>query len=234
LTFLECAVIVLVGIYKMKSKIDTRFFGSTRGQIVRLMRGTSRTVEELASTLGLTDNAVRAHLATLERDELVKLQGVRRGARKPHFTYQLTRAAEDLFPKAYGPLVNMLIAVLKEKLTSRELREVLRETGRKLAPLKIKSISKNAGLSERAHEAVELLEALGGAPRLEKDGEKFVIQSSSCPLAAAVESHPEACTVAEALVARITGAHVREKCNKSEIPPRCSFEITEKKRAGAS
>ena len=216
----------------MKTKgIDTRFFNSTRGQIVRLMRGAALTVEDLAASLGLTDNAVRAHLTTLERDGLVKLEGVRRGSRKPHFTYALTPAAEDLFPKSYDSLVTVLLGVLKEKVTPRELREVLREVGRKLAGLKITKVSKDSGLAARTREAVELLEALGGAPRMETDGDKFRIQSASCPLAAAVESHPEACSVAEALVAQVTGANVREKCNKTEMPPRCSFEISKKKGA---
>jgi predicted ArsR family transcriptional regulator len=62
-----------------KTKIGERFFGSTRGRLVRLLRGAARTVEELAAALALTDNAVRAHLATLERDGLVQQAGVRRG-----------------------------------------------------------------------------------------------------------------------------------------------------------
>ena len=209
--------------------IDTRFFNSTRGQIVRLLRGNALTVEDLAASLGLTDNAVRAHLTTLERDGLVKLEGVRRGSRKPHFTYALTPLAEDLFPKSYDSLMTVLLGVLKEKVTPKELKEVLREVGRKLAGLKITKVSKDSGLAARTREAVELLEALGGAPRMETDGDKFRIQSSSCPIAAAVESHPEACSVAEALVAQVTGANVREKCNKTEMPPRCSFEISKKK-----
>ena len=195
------------------------------------MRGTALTVEDLAASLGLTDNAVRAHLTTLERDGLVKLEGVRRGSRKPHFTYGLTPAAEDLFPKSYDSLVTVLLDVLKEKVTPRQLRELLREVGRKLARLSIKSVSHDSRLSARTREAVELLEAMGGAPRMESDGDKFLIESTSCPLAAAVESHPEACAVAEALVAEVTGANVREKCNKTQTPPRCSFEITKKKGA---
>lgn len=211
-------------------KISNRFFNSTRGQIVRLMRGTARTVEELAASLGLTDNAVRAQLTTLERDGLVRMQGVRRGARKPHFTYVLTRAAEDLFPKSYDALLNMLLTVLKGRMTPSELKDVLRELGRKVAKLKMKSPPDGSGLAARSREAVELLEALGGAPRMEKDGDKIIIQSASCPLATAVESHSEVCSVAEALIAEVTGAQVRECCNKTEIPPRCSFVITEKRK----
>ena len=56
-----------------------RFLDSTRGQVATLLRRGSRTVEELAVELGLTDNAVRNHLALLERDGVVRQVGVRRG-----------------------------------------------------------------------------------------------------------------------------------------------------------
>ena len=212
------------------TKSGNRFFGSTRGQIVRLMRGSPRTVEDLAASLDLTDNAVRAHLTTLERDGLVSQAGQRRGTRKPHFTYVLTPAGEDLFPKSYDAVLNVLLGVLKEKVTVRELKQALREVGTTLARLKIKRVSDDSGLLGRAREAVELLEALGGAPKLETNGGKLSIQSASCPLATAVESHPEVCSVAEALIAQVTGAHVRERCSKTEIPPRCSFEISTKRK----
>ncbi|HEX7176746.1 MAG TPA: ArsR family transcriptional regulator, partial [Pyrinomonadaceae bacterium] len=78
------------------TKLDERFFDSTRGRIVSLLRDGSKTVNDLASKLELTDNAVRAHLLTLERDGLVRQSGVQRGARKPHFAYELTAEAERL------------------------------------------------------------------------------------------------------------------------------------------
>src|ERR671912_344819 len=112
-----------------RTKFDKRFFDSTRGRLVTLLRGATKTVNELAAELGLTDNAVRAHLLSLERDGLIKQSGIQRGTRKPHFAYQLTEEAEQLFPKAYDALLNQLIAVLKERLTPSALEEVLREVG---------------------------------------------------------------------------------------------------------
>ena len=113
--------------------MDRRFFESTRGQIVTLLRSSACTVDELAEKLNLTDNAVRAHLATLERDGLVRQSGLRRGLRKPHFTYVLTDAADRVFPKAYDALLNQLIAVLKNRLSPAEIEGVLREVGRAVA-----------------------------------------------------------------------------------------------------
>ncbi len=56
----------------MATSLDQKFLESTRGRIVALLRRSGRTVEELARALGLTDNGARAHLATLERDGIVR------------------------------------------------------------------------------------------------------------------------------------------------------------------
>src|SRR5215210_1437088 len=116
-----------------KMAFDRRFFASTRGRIVLLLRRASRTVDELARELELTDNAVRAHLATLERDGLVRQQGVRRGPGKPSYSYELTPEAARLFPKAHGVMLGHLLDVLSERIGPADLDEMLRTVGRRIA-----------------------------------------------------------------------------------------------------
>lgn len=191
--------------------------------MVTLLRGTTKTVNELAQELELTDNAVRAHLLSLERDGLVKQSGIQRGTRKPHFAYQLTEESEHLFPKAYDALLNQLIAVLKERLKPSALEDVLREVGRSLAGSQ-DAHQKNGNLKNRLDKALTALEALGGAARIEKEQKSVFICSESCPLAAAVAEHPEVCNLAEALLSEIIGIEVRERCDR-ESSPRCRFEV---------
>lgn len=202
--------------------MDKRFFESTRGQIVTILRGSPCTVDELAEKLNLTDNAVRAHLATLERDGVVRQTGLRRGPRKPHFTYALTEDADKLFPKAYDALLNQLIAVLKTRLQPAEIEDVLREVGRAIAA--DAAPGKEGSLEGRVQTALKVLEAIGGAAEAEKEGDKIVIRSSGCPLAAAVNVHPEVCRLAETLVAEIVKAPVVEHCVR-DGRPKCRFEI---------
>lgn len=209
-----------------RTKLDKRFFDSTRGRIVSLLRGSTKTVNELSEELGLTDNAVRAHLLSLERDGLVKQGGIQRGTRKPHFAYELTDEAEHLFPKAYDALLNQLIAVLKGRLTPAAMDEALREVGRSLASAQ-PAARKNADLESRIGRALTALEVLGGAAHVEKEKEKFFIRGESCPLAAAVSEHPEVCRLAETLVSEIIGMEVTERCDR-EGSPRCAFEIIAK------
>jgi predicted ArsR family transcriptional regulator len=207
------------------TKLDERFFDSTRGRVVGLLRGKSGTVIELAEALGLTDNAVRAHLLSLERDGLVRQSGVQRGARKPHYAYELTDEAERLFPKAYDALLNQLITTLKGRLPPSAIEDVLREVGRSLAA-RHSSDGGSEDLEARLRNAADILKAIGGTPSLESEDGKLVIRSGGCPLAAAVAEHPEVCELAEALVAEVVGLPVRESCDRSGTP-KCRFEIGE-------
>jgi predicted ArsR family transcriptional regulator len=189
-----------------------------------LLRGTSRTVDELAKELGLTDNAVRSHLLTLERDGLVTQSGVTKGFRKPHFAYDLTMEAEHLFPKSYDALFNQLIEVLKSRLSSKELKESLYEVGRRIGGRQARHAQKDADLNARVEKAVKALAELGGAAEALNEDGRIIISSKSCPLASAVADHPEVCKLAESLIEEIVGVAVRENCNR-ELMPQCRFEI---------
>lgn len=206
-----------------RSKVDKRFFASTRGRIVALLRGTTHTVNELAEKLGLTHNAVRAHLLSLERDGLAQQSGVQKSHRKPRLTYDLTPEAEQLFPKSYDAVLNQLITALKGRLGPESLNEVLREVGSGIAASQA-SDQRSGDLEHRAQVAMKVLEALGGAPRTESADDTLSIRSSNCPLGAAVVEHPEVCQLAEALVAEITGVKVQERCDR-DGSPRCRFDI---------
>lgn len=207
-----------------KNKFNKRFFESTRGKIVLLLRGTERTVDELAKELGLTDNAVRSHLFMLERDGLVRQSGMIKGFRKPHFAYTLTNESEHLFPKPYDALFNQLLDSLKNRLSKKALREILREVGQKIARSKTAALSGKTDLNSRLETALKTLEELGGQAELTKDENGAVISSSGCPLAAAVADHPEVCKLAESLIAEIVQQPVKENCNREKMP-QCHFEI---------
>src|SRR5260370_41843880 len=100
-----------------------RFLTSTRGRILTLLRRERRTVDDLADELTLTDNAVRAHLATLERDGLVRQQGARRGSGEPALMSELAPGAEKLVPKSYGQDSNELLQLLEQQMIRVEFEE---------------------------------------------------------------------------------------------------------------
>lgn len=200
--------------------MDAPFFASTRGQIVALLRRASRTVDELAAALDVTDNAVRAHLTTLERDGLVEQRGIRRGTSKPAAVYALTSDAERLFPKAYGAVLAELLTVLHERLSADDLADFLRSVGRRIAA---RQPTGAGDVDARLAHAVDVVSALGGLAESERSGETFVVRGYDCPFAAIATQHPEICSVVEALLTDLVGVTVHERCERGERP-RCRFE----------
>ena len=199
---------------------NKRFWGSTRGRIVALLRRTNRTVDELAETLDLTDNAVRAQIAMLERDGFVEQRGVRRSASKPAYAYDLTPEAEQLFPKAYEPALAHLLTVLTERLGPDAVDDLLRAVGQRIAH---DHTTADLSLEARLDAAVALLNDLGGLAEYEITERTVAIQGYSCPLAAMTTDHPTICTLAEALVSDVTGMPMTERCERG-ARPRCRFE----------
>jgi predicted ArsR family transcriptional regulator len=200
-----------------------RLLDSTRGQILTLMRSAQRTVNDLAAALNLTDNAVRMHLVSLERDGLVQRTGVQPGVRKPHVSYGLTADAEQLFPKAYGPLLNRFLETVSKRLTTRDLNASLREVGRTVGREFLNALPKETRAAPLAG-ALEVLKELGGAASLQEEDGKQFIRGNNCPLSAVTAHHPEACLIAEALLSELIGVPVKERCTHG-AQPRCCFEV---------
>ena len=206
-----------------EARWDQRFFATTRGRIVQMLRRAARTVDEMAHSLDLTDNAVRSHLATLERDGLVEQSGLRRGERRPAYVYSLTPGAENLFPRAYEPVLHRLLDALGERLPPDVLDATLRDVGRRLAADKASKPPRDP--RARVHAAAAVLEGLGGLVEVEESEGLVRLRGFSCPLAGVVPGHPGVCSVAETLLAELVGAPVRECCDRQGDRPHCRFEV---------
>src|SRR5918911_5526947 len=216
----------------MTTGLDRKFFASTRGRMVTLLRRRGLTVDELAEAVGLTNNGVRAHLAALERDGLVRQRGsVRRsgsGGGKPAYVYELTPQAEDVFPKAYEPVLHRLLDVLSEQAGKKKSEALLRAVGGRLA--EERDVPTDDART-RLEATVQVLNELGGLAELQEHDGGFVIRGYSCPLAGVTPAHPEVCRMAETLIAELADVPVRECCDRSERP-RCCFEIATAGDAG--
>lgn len=188
-----------------------------------LLRAKEQTVNDLAAALRLTDNAVRAHLLSLERDGLVRQAGTQPGFRKPHATYALTAEAEQIFPKSYGALLDLFLSVFSKKLSPREVRAGMREVGRNLASNHLLEVE-GKSRKQRIEAALRVLKELGGSATFHESEGKHFIRGNGCPLAAVTGRHPEACLIAESLLTQIIGVPVKEHCVHGAAPS-CCFEI---------
>jgi DeoR family transcriptional regulator, suf operon transcriptional repressor len=193
----------------------------TGGRILELLRRGPKTVDELARALDLTRTAVRAHLATLMRDELVEQRGSRRGSSKPSHIYGVTAGAELLFSRAYVPILTQLLHTLAGRLPPQEFDAIMHQVGRRL--LQGHSVPRGS-LGERVIGASALLNELGGLTEIFQENGSYTIRSHGCPLAAATADHPEVCNALESLLSEFVGSKVTKCCDRYDRE-RCCFEI---------
>jgi predicted ArsR family transcriptional regulator len=180
-------------------------------------------VEELAHAVGLTENGVRVHLATLERDGWIHADGVRRppGPGKPPTVYRLADRVEALLSAAYRPLLLALLNALSSQESPARVARLLRSAGKRLAA----SLG-DFGSGPAEERAVTLLTALGAEVLVEQGSRgRFVVRGFGCPVADAVAAEPRSCLAVTALLAGVLDARVVERCDKRG-EPRCRFEIT--------
>jgi predicted ArsR family transcriptional regulator len=195
---------------------------NTRGRLIALLRRSPHTVEELATALGVTDNAVRAQLATLERDGMVRQHGLRRGSGKPSFSYALRSDFEPLLSKAYIPMLVRLLRGMGERLPASQMTDLLNEVGQAWAG----ELPRLSGdLRSRVVAASNLLNDLGGVTEIEQDHRCLVIRGYSCPLALAVRENRGVCVAVQALLSRYLGENVVEHCDREGERVQCRFEV---------
>lgn len=202
-----------------------RLFGTTRGKVLALLCRGRRTVGELATHLGLTRNAARAQVQRLQRDGLVRPAGSRRGIRRPHVDYDLTDKARELFPGAYEPVLRRLVDAMSQRLSARALRTLISSAARDLVRDRVGEV-RGADPRQRVSEAVSRLGGLAAGIELEKEPDKTVVRSCSCPLASVTASHPELCAVFAGVLSEVFDARVREQCKKG-VAPQCCFQVAQ-------
>jgi len=206
---------------------ETSIGGAVRGRIIALLRRGERSVEELASELAVTDNAVRAQLQALERHGVVHQARIRREGTvgKPATMYAIAPSAESLFSSAYAPVLKALLSSLEQRLDGPELDAIFRDTGRRLAEQVAGADGDSPkSLEARARAAATLLSALGAEIDVERATGGYLLRGHACPLSEAVHAQPKVCHALEELVAGITGAQVRECCDR-DGHAKCRFEV---------
>lgn len=201
----------------------TTFAGDTRARLLALLRRSRRSVGELAEALEISGNAVRTHLASLERDGMVEQTAMARSTGgKPARLYEITPHGEELFPKAYATVLDRVFSILEEREGSEALRSLLRDVGANLAPDEARA----GDPSDRVGAAAATLRSLGGDVVVERVADGWRMRSSGCPLSGVVKGHPEVCSLTAALVQEIVGLPVSECCERAERS-RCGFDIAD-------
>jgi predicted ArsR family transcriptional regulator len=200
-----------------------RLLGETQLRLLSLLRRSRQTITTLAEALGLTDNAVRMHIAALHRDGIVEQVATQRDTGgKPARIYGLTRAGEEFFPKAYALVLGKLVDEIVRTQGRERAIELLRAVGAQAAAEAV--AGKAATKQKRLEVAAGVFRDLGADVDIQQTPAGWRLQGYGCPLSAVTSGHAEMCELGRALVEEVVGGPVRECCQRGDHP-RCAFEV---------
>lgn len=106
-------------------------YGSTQQRMLEtlLHAPSGATVEHLVGETGITTNAVRQHLSTLERDGLITRSGTQPSGGRPELLYSLSPSGREIFPRRYRQLAEGLIEDVGEAIGADALDAAMRRMG---------------------------------------------------------------------------------------------------------
>lgn len=203
---------------------------STRDQILHMLKVKgSLSVSDMAVDLGITEMAVRRHLNTLERDNLIKSTLVRQAMGRPTNVYSLSQEADELFPRNYSHLTLDFLRDLQDidglgkvEMLFRRRENRLEETYRN---------QMQGDLEERVAKLAELQNDKGYMVEWEKDssGDGYRIEEFNCPISQVAREYNQACSCELSLFRRVLNAQVEQTSCMAKGGDKCVFEIKEAK-----
>ena len=207
--------------------------GLRREILMRLRQAGPSSPEELASGLGVSRTGVLQQLHTLESAGLVQRESVRHGVGRPRHVYDITAAAQDLFPTNYDGLASGLLAALRsiggEALIGGVFAERRRLTRDRLSRRLAERLPATATLADRTRELAViqdeqgyLAEAVIGA-----DGTIRLVERN-CAIHRIASENGAACQAELDLFRELLGADVERESHIAAGDRCCTYRIAER------
>lgn len=210
----------------MATTRERKEHGATRQSILQLLRRHGRlTALDISETLEIGAVGIRQHLATLERDGLVAVCGLRRSVGRPSHLYQLTERAEAQFPKHYDTLAADLLDTLAVIDDGNVLEQVLASR----CHAQIAALAPQLNGTSRAVRVEQLTELLvhqGYMCECEQleDG-SHRLTKYNCPIDCVARRYPVFCQQELTLYSSLIGAPIVQESTIAAGAHCCRFHI---------
>jgi DeoR family transcriptional regulator, suf operon transcriptional repressor len=196
-----------------------------RAILVSIKRAGASTAAELAAQLGITAAAVRQQLHRLGEDGLVRHRPDPDGRGRPAHRYELTSAADALFPKRYGDLTSELLGYLGGP-DSDEVGRLFDRRGRRRldgAEARLAELS----LEEQVAELTRILDEDGYLADVEAlAGGGWRITEHNCAILTVATGYAQACSSELDFIRRaLPGATVERVAHLMDGAHVCAYEV---------
>lgn len=174
---------------------------------IMLRQPSGTTIEQLVTELGITTNAVRQHLASLERDGLVVRAGTKPTRGRPELLYALSDNGREMFPRLYRQLAIGLIEEIATSSDTSLLEATMNRMGCK-AGARVSSNGKSLSIEQTA---VAMRDA-GYAAHVSGTSENTrEIVAHNCVFHKLAEQFPAVCEYDLAFLSAATGRTVEHR-----------------------
>lgn len=206
--------------------------GTTRSQLLHLLRTRGECgVAELAQALGITEMGVRRHIHSLEQDGFVRSVRYKQPMGRPSYRYELTDAADELFPKNYPHLTLELLGELEEQPGGAEMIGRLFAGRRGKLEARYRDRMAQKTLEERVAELTAIQNAGGYMADWEREPDgSYLLHERNCPIAQVASRYRQACHCEQTLFGELLGADVERTECLADNGRRCTYAIRERTR----
>ncbi|MBA2700896.1 MAG: helix-turn-helix domain-containing protein [Chloroflexi bacterium] len=201
-----------------------------RALLLRLRHDGPSTPEDLAMTLDVSRTGVLQQLHALETAGLVSRQSIKHGVGRPRHVYDVTAAAQDLFPTNYHGLAAGLLAAIRS-IGGEPLVEGVFEERRRISRDRIQRrlaerLPADASLAERSRELAVIQDEQGylAETLIGTDGVIRLVERN-CAIHRVVAEAGAACQAELDLFREILGAEVERETHIAAGDRCCTYRI---------
>ena len=193
-----------------------------QAMLEHLKRYAPCSIRDFTGALGVSENAVRHHLAHFEIEGLVESARARDGVGRPAKVYTLTRKAEGMFPKRYQELLEL---VLEEASGQGTLEPLLEGVAQNLARGLVAGLDETRG-EDRLHALIERLDYGGMLGTLNAHEAGWELRAYNCFFYDVGCKFEAVCDLMPRVLTLATGLESERPVCQRDGRRACSFVLT--------
>lgn len=172
-------------------------------------------LDEFVVLLGITKTAVKEHVSKLQSYGYLFYEDEKGSIGRPKRRYKLSPAGQEVFPRQYSWLSNVLLELLSEKLGAEAISRLMKDLAIKVGATMQERFKRAGTPRDILVDITEALNELGYRASLKQSDLRkgAVVEATNCVYHSVARRHPELCQFDVQLLKEASGLEVKlEKC----------------------
>jgi predicted ArsR family transcriptional regulator len=198
--------------------------------LIRLRQGGPASPDELAAALGASRTGVLQQLRTLEGADLVRHETERHGVGRPRHRYDVTPAAQKVFPSNYSALASGLLQAIQsvggDELMDRVLADHRGRVRDRVKGLLAERLPANATIVDTVRELAVIQDEQGYLSEIQLGADGVIrLHERNCAVYTVANGAPAVCAAELALFREILGDDVVRESHIAAGDRCCTYRV---------